>query len=78
MIYRGNRYTQGQQPCQNLKRGEGSFPGVANVHQCPTCWGNRTWCENCCSDHHDAGWETCKPDAYKDAEDDMPPFADVL
>lgn len=78
MIYRGHRYTVGSQPCQNLKRGEGSFPGVANVHQCPKCWGNRTWCENCCRDHHDAGWETCKPNAYEDADDLRSPVADVL
>lgn len=74
----GNRYTVGSQPCQHLKRGEGSFPGVPNVHQCPTCWGNRTWCENCCRDHHDNGWDTCTPEAYKDAEEDRPPFAEVL
>lgn len=78
MIYRGHRYTVGSQPCQNLKRGEGSFPGVANVHQCPKCWGNRTWCETCHTDHHDNGWETCEPGAYEDADDLRPPMADVL
>jgi len=78
MIYRGNRYTIGNQPCQNMKRGEGSFPGVPNVHQCPVCWGNRTWCENCHRDHHDAGWDNCETDAFKDAEDYPTLAADVL
>jgi hypothetical protein len=74
----GNRYTIGKQPCQALKRGEGSFPGVSNVHQCPICLGNRTWCETCYSDHHDNGWETCKPNAYECVEEDEPPRAETL
>jgi hypothetical protein len=73
----GHRYTVGSQPCQNLKRGEG-FMGMDNVHQCPVCWGNRTWCETCSVDHHDNGWETCKPGAYECAEEDRPPTAEVL
>lgn len=54
-------YTIGQQPCQNLQRAGGSAPGVLNEHQRPRCEGVRTWCENCCRDHHAGGWETCKP-----------------
>ena len=74
----GNRYTVGEQPCQHLERGEGCLPGVSNVHQCPICWGLRTFCTNCCTDHHDNGWETCTPEAYKDAEEDAPPRGEVL
>ncbi len=74
----GHRYTVGEQPCQNLVRGEGSHPGVSNVHQCPKCWGNRTWCTNCYTDHHDNGWETCKPNAYECAEELQPPKGTVI
>jgi hypothetical protein len=31
----------------------------SNVHQCPQCGGIRRFCENCCRDHHDGGWESC-------------------
>lgn len=64
-----HRYTVGIQPCQHIKRGEGCMPGVSNVHQCPKCEGNRTWCDACYSDHHDGGWETCKPGAYAEPPD---------
>jgi hypothetical protein len=74
----GHRYETGSQPCQNLVRGEGSYPGVLNVHQCPKCWGNRTWCTSCYTDHHDNGWETCKPNAYECAEELQPPKGTVL
>lgn len=64
-----HRYTAGDQPCRNLCRGDADVmalgPGNGmNVHQCPKCEGNRTWCDNCHTDHHDGGWETCKPGAY--------------
>jgi hypothetical protein len=54
------KYTVGQQPCQNLRRKPGSAQGVVNVHWCPVCDGDRTFCENCNADHHANGWETCK------------------
>ena len=67
----GSRYTIGRQPCQNLLRGDADIAALGegnrrNVHQCPVCYGNRTWCDNCHADHHDGGWETCKPGAYSD------------
>jgi len=67
-------YTIGKQPCQNLLRSDADIAALGkgnrrNVHQCPVCEGNRTWCENCSTDHHDGGWETCKPGAYADSED---------
>jgi hypothetical protein len=39
------------------------------LHQCPICDGNRAWCDACHTDHHDGGWETCKPGAYADPPD---------
>jgi hypothetical protein len=39
----------------------------------PGVLGNRAWCDNCHSDHHDNGWECCVVDAFKDAEDCRPP-----
>ncbi len=75
MNKRGHRYEIGGQPCKNLLRGDADIMALgegnrSNVHQCPKCEGNRTWCENCYSDHHDGGWETCKPGAYADPPDD--------
>jgi len=70
-----HRYTIGKQPCQNLLRGDADIAALGegnrrNVHQCPVCEGNRTWCENCHTDHHDGGWETCKPGAYAEPLED--------
>lgn len=74
-MQRGDRYTIGRQPCQNLLRGDADIAALGegnrmNVHQCPICEGLRTWCDNCHTDHHDGGWETCKPGAYADEPDD--------
>ena len=69
----GHRYTIGKQPCQNLLRGDADCiePGNhRNVHQCPICEGHRTWCENCHTDHHDGGWETCKAGAYHEEDEE--------
>ena len=68
------RFTLGRQPCNNFRRGDADIAALGpgnrrNLHQCPKCWGNRAWCDNCLSDHHDGGWETCKPGAY-DCSDD--------
>jgi hypothetical protein len=60
-------FTVGEQPCQNLLRGDSDAlePGNRmNAHQCPKCEGVRVWCDNCNRDHHQGGWETCKPGAY--------------
>jgi len=69
------RFTIGEQPCQSFLRGDADIAALGpgnrmNLHQCPKCWGNRAWCENCSTDHHDGGWETCKPSAYDYREDD--------
>jgi hypothetical protein len=59
----GHRYEVGDQPCRNLKRAQ-EGAGWANVHECPKCGGNRTFCETCCCDHHDGGWDACQPAAF--------------
>ena len=69
------RFTVGRQPCQNFLRGDADIPALGegnrqNLHQCPKCWGNRAWCDNCHLDHHDGGWETCLPGAYDYREDE--------
>ena len=69
----GHRYTIGQQPCLQFLRGDADVAALGegnrrNLHQCPVCEGNRAWCDHCHRDHHDGGWETCKPGAYADAE----------
>lgn len=71
-----HRYSIGEQPCHNLLRGDADIAALGegnrrNVHQCPVCEGNRTWCETCHTDHHDGGWETCKPGAYTDEHDGL-------
>ncbi len=68
------RFTVGDQPCQDFLRGDADIAALGegngrNLHQCPKCSGNRAWCDNCLRDHHDGGWETCKPGAYSDLED---------
>lgn len=63
-------YEDGRQPCDKLKRGRSDTicPEIPNVHQCPTCWGRRTWCDNCHMDHHEYGWESCSDESYKPRE----------
>ncbi len=60
-------YEIGQQPCHILKRqmDGNEHGGWQNVHQCPICWGRRSFCQTCNRDHHEGGWETCTPEAYK-------------
>jgi len=75
------RFTTGEQPCAGFLRGDADVAALGpgnrmNLHQCPKCEGNRAWCDNCQRDHHDGGWETCKPGAYvepPDPDDDDDP-----
>ena len=64
-----SRYETGQQPCDKFEPHEIGHWGGFIVHQCPKCWGRRQHCVNCMKDHHEEGWETCKPDAYKEDRD---------
>jgi hypothetical protein len=74
-LKRGERFTVGNQPCQHFLRGDADIAALGpgnrrNLHECPKCSGNRAWCDYCNTDHHDGGWETCKPGAYADPPDD--------
>jgi hypothetical protein len=60
-------FTVGEQPCQDYKPGLG-IHGFANVHECfgpfdgrmpRVCYGRVSNCENCHTDHHSGGYETC-------------------
>ena len=64
-------YVVGQQPCADFLRGDADVAALGegnrrNCHQCPVCEGRRAWCDNCYSDHHEHGWESCKPGAYRE------------
>lgn len=59
-----DRYRKGRQPCDNLVPGAGEWFGHVS-HVCPTCDGLRVFCETCCRDHHEGGWETCLPKVTK-------------
>ena len=50
------------------------------LHQCPTCSGNRAWCDHCNTDHHDGGWEACKPGAFEEdwADEQAETIADPI
>ena len=59
-----SRFSVGQQPCSNLLRADSDSPALGpgnrrNIHVCPLCDGDRTFCENCSFDHHAGGWEMC-------------------
>ena len=55
-------YAVGRQPCDQLRRGEGSMPGVDNIHSCHRCDKTVSFCDNCHRDHHEDGYETCPRD----------------
>ena len=66
-------YVVGRQPCEDFLRGDADIAALGdgnrrNCHQCPVCEGRRAWCDNCCADHHEHGWESCKLGAYTDAD----------
>ena len=56
-------YRIGRQPCQGFKakREANAYAEWNNVHECFLGDGNCTvsFCENCHSDHHSNGYETC-------------------
>ena len=79
----GSRYTVGEQPCENFRRSDADVAALGagngmDCHQCPICEGNRAHCINCNIDHHDNGWESCKPGAYAGAERCQPLKARTL
>lgn len=56
-------YEIGKQPCANFSpQFERSASAMwENVHECPKCGGNRSFCTTCGMDHHMFGWERCQP-----------------
>lgn len=59
---RGGSFSIGEQPCDNFKGAQdGNAHGIwENRHQCMTCEvGTVSFCENCSSDHHIDGWDSC-------------------
>lgn len=65
MSWSDEEYTLGRQPCRELKRGRGNIaaaPEVPNVHECYLgCGKTVTFCDNCCRDHHEGGYDSCLP-----------------
>jgi len=69
VMSRASVYTVGEQPCRDFLRGDADVAALGdgnrrNVHHCPVCDGRRSWCDRCHADHHEHGWESCKPGAY--------------
>ena len=57
-----NKYTVGRQPCDNYKaQKDGNAYNIwDNVHECFIGDGcTVSFCENCYSDHHSNGYESC-------------------
>ena len=56
-----SEYQTGNQPCQDFKPSDidKEWFGQAR-HQCPKCEGRRLFCDNCHTDHHENGWESCE------------------
>ena len=51
----------GQQPCGAFRPQEFIGDGIVMIHACPRCGKRRWFCRNCCTDHHEDGWDACKP-----------------
>ena len=59
MMVKG-RFEQGQQPCSKFDP-EDQYVHQGFTHQCYRCeTGSVVFCKNCCRDHHEWGYETCK------------------
>lgn len=55
-------YEKGEQPCENFSSKNESPYFSGNEHQCYKCKDDTcvSYCENCHTDHHENGYETCK------------------
>lgn len=60
MTWTLNRSENYCQPCPEYK-GDGCGD-LYNVHECPLCGGERRFCNNCATDHHQNGWNSCNHD----------------
>jgi hypothetical protein len=53
-------YKKGRQPCVNFSAANEDHRWAGNVHECYNCQSTVSFCENCCKDHHENGYEHCK------------------
>ena len=71
-------FTEGRQPCAAFKpqRDGNGYATWDNIHECfgpfddsgrERCGGSVSFCENCYSDHHSGGWNTC-PQPKKESD----------
>lgn len=65
-------YKTGSQPCEKFTPRLNEV-GVLDRHECPRCGKLRVFCTFCDFDHHESGWENCRPD-----EDDEPVAGDKV
>jgi len=73
-----NKYEEGKQPCQAFKpkRDGNGYAEWDNVHCCygpyddslpkHRCAATVSFCENCYSDHHACGWNTCPTERHEE------------
>ncbi len=63
MNYFDEEFTIGKQPCNDFKQQIecNEYAEWGNIHECYKCGGKVSLCENCYYDHHENGYETCKP-----------------
>lgn len=61
MVY-DDEFTMGEQPCErfNQQLDGNEYGAWGNIHECYKCSGKVSFCVNCCRDHHENGYETCK------------------
>ena len=59
-------FTIGQQPCQKFTSELDEY-GLVSIHECwcgysegKFCLGTVSFCQNCCKDHHEDGYENCQ------------------
>jgi len=56
-------FTVGQQPCNNFNPQieYNEYAQWSNRHECyKHCGKTVSFCENCCRDHHEDGYDSCK------------------
>lgn len=49
------------QPCWQYKYEPDEWH-MRRKHSCPLCGGWRSFCQNCFTDHHEGGWNSCNHD----------------
>ena len=69
-------FITGEQPCNNFQQQQeaNAHAQWGNEHQCYKCGGIVSFCNNCHTDHHKNGYETCNDygkwyHSFKDTEE---------